>query len=235
MKMTGMRLVDKPLLLGVVIGLKTGYILDGRPTNKSGVFMSKGPGSEGKRNQILAAVRKLLAQNGYAATTITQVAKEAGVSRGLLHYYFKNKEEMLAQVIRENVEKGSSLTLRVFEQSATPRDIATQIINKFGELFSEDPYHCNVYFESWAVARQSRLIKSQLTEQYARFRDTLQTGLQTAVTRGVLSPQTDPVNLAGVLASLLDGLALQLMADPELAGDQDFWRAARDGIVKIIE
>jgi len=60
--------------------------------------------SDEKSRRILAAVRSILAQKGYAGTTINLVAAEANVSRGLLHYYFKNKEEMLATVIKENMQ-----------------------------------------------------------------------------------------------------------------------------------
>ena len=54
--------------------------------------------SDEKAKLILQAAGKVLMRQGYARTTIKEVAAEAGVSRGLLHYYFKNKEEMLFMI-----------------------------------------------------------------------------------------------------------------------------------------
>ena len=44
-----------------------------------------------KAQRIIAAMRKSVATRGAAASTFDHVAREAGVSRGLLHYYFGSK------------------------------------------------------------------------------------------------------------------------------------------------
>ncbi|MBW1838398.1 MAG: helix-turn-helix transcriptional regulator, partial [Deltaproteobacteria bacterium] len=44
-----------------------------------------------KRSMILDAATKIFAEKGYQYATISEVAKEAGISTGLLYSYFKNK------------------------------------------------------------------------------------------------------------------------------------------------
>jgi AcrR family transcriptional regulator len=59
-------------------------------------------GSEGRpdrRQQIVAAATTVLGRKGYANTSLKQVASEAGIAPGLLHYYFQSKEELLVEVV----------------------------------------------------------------------------------------------------------------------------------------
>ncbi len=53
--------------------------------------------------EITQAALEAFAENGYAATRVDEVAKRAGVSKGLLYLYFKTKEELFKAVIRSVV------------------------------------------------------------------------------------------------------------------------------------
>jgi len=55
---------------------------------------------EDRPAEITAAALAAFAENGYAATRVDDVAKRAGVSKGLLYLYFKTKEELFKAVIR---------------------------------------------------------------------------------------------------------------------------------------
>ena len=57
-----------------------------------------------KAQRIVDAMRESVAKRGAAASTFEQVAGEAGVSRGLLHYYFGTKERLLVEVVRRDAE-----------------------------------------------------------------------------------------------------------------------------------
>lgn len=58
--------------------------------------MKKG---EKTKKKIIESAIKLISQNGYAATTTAQIAKEAGISEATLFKYFKDKETLLREVI----------------------------------------------------------------------------------------------------------------------------------------
>lgn len=53
--------------------------------------------------EITQAALAVFAENGYSATRVDDVAKRAGVSKGLLYLYFKTKEELFKAVIRSFV------------------------------------------------------------------------------------------------------------------------------------
>src|SRR5438128_7795532 len=57
-----------------------------------------------KAQRIVDAMRSSVALRGVAGSTFDHVARDAGVSRGLLHYYFGSKERLLAEVVRRDTE-----------------------------------------------------------------------------------------------------------------------------------
>ena len=74
---------------------------------------------EKKEQRILAAARKLLTVHGSNKATVKEIAAEAGVSRGLLHYYFKDKEELLTKVIQASEQEAYEMGAEVFKNSQT--------------------------------------------------------------------------------------------------------------------
>jgi AcrR family transcriptional regulator len=58
---------------------------------------------ENRPREITAAALEAFAEKGYAATRVTDVAKRAGVSKGLLYLYFRTKEELFKAVIKSFV------------------------------------------------------------------------------------------------------------------------------------
>ena len=58
---------------------------------------------EDRPQEITEAAFQAFAEKGYAATRVDDVAKRAGVSKGLLYLYFKTKEELFKAVIRSFV------------------------------------------------------------------------------------------------------------------------------------
>jgi AcrR family transcriptional regulator len=59
---------------------------------------------KGKRRLILDAALKLFAKKGYHAGTMAKVAQEAGVSKGLIYNYFKNKKDLLNALVNDAAE-----------------------------------------------------------------------------------------------------------------------------------
>jgi AcrR family transcriptional regulator len=55
---------------------------------------------EQRRKQLVAAVVQCIAEEGFERTTTRNIADRAGVSIGMLNYYFKSKKELVAEAIR---------------------------------------------------------------------------------------------------------------------------------------
>src|SRR5256885_2941462 len=77
-----------------------------------------------KARRIVRAMRTSVGRRGAAASTFDHVAQEAGVSRGLLHYYFGTKERLLVEVVRHD----SDVRMRRLEDSLAAADSVDTIV-----------------------------------------------------------------------------------------------------------
>jgi len=59
------------------------------------------PENESVRHRLLAAATDLFTQKGYAATTVREIVGAAGVTKPVLYYYFRNKEGIYLELMRE--------------------------------------------------------------------------------------------------------------------------------------
>ncbi len=196
--------------------------------------MSPSRRSEEKAEQILDAAYRCLTEQGYAATTVTGVADRAGVSRGLLHYYFENKEDMLAQVVRRSAEPSIRLLGPLVLSSESPEQMASNISRATREIIGSNPALFTLTYEGWVASRQSPPVARELRLLFQRFRDALETGFEGAISRGILAPRIGARGLAMSITGLLDGLALQLILDPDLAAAEESWASIEQALTAML-
>lgn len=64
---------------------------------------------EQSRQKILDAALKLFGGKGYESTSISQIAKEAGVSKGLMYNYFSSKEDLVIAIMQDAMKIGEEI------------------------------------------------------------------------------------------------------------------------------
>jgi TetR/AcrR family transcriptional repressor of bet genes len=65
-----------------------------------------------RRAELVAAFARVLARQGFAGATIVAVAEEAGVTPGIVHHYFTDKQELLATLLGDLMERFRRRTRR---------------------------------------------------------------------------------------------------------------------------
>src|ERR671931_1526846 len=84
-----------------------------------------------KAQRIVSAMRESVGTLGAGGATFDRVAQLAGVSRGLLHYYFGSKERLLVEVVRHDTE----LRVQRLEERLTgARSIDELLLNMVGAV-----------------------------------------------------------------------------------------------------
>src|SRR6266508_6433787 len=89
--------------------------------------VSSGPrplmGDRDKVRRIVDAMRHCVAERGIAGATFEHVSREAGVSRGLLHYYFGTKERLLIELLLNDAETRIALLDEPLAQAKTVDEV----------------------------------------------------------------------------------------------------------------
>ena len=85
---------------------------------------------------IIEAALELFANNGFHNTSITQIAKKAGVSKGLMYNYFKGKNDLLEAVIMSAYEENAELFIEEMKQPETPQEHLKYVIDMTGDMLT---------------------------------------------------------------------------------------------------
>ena len=92
-----------------------------------------------KAQRIVDAMRVSVAKRGAAGSTFEQVAAEAGVSRGLLHYYFGTKERLLVEVLRRDSERRVARLDDALAPAKTVDDFIGVLVASLEDMVENDP------------------------------------------------------------------------------------------------
>ncbi len=182
-----------------------------------------------KAQRIVEAMRHSVAKRGAAASTFEHVAREAGVSRGLLHYYFATKEQLLVEAVRRDCELRLEILERQLAGAQTADDFIALMAQNLQETVSEDPDFVTLVFELFTLSRRNAEIAAEYTALMRRTRDQVAGMLASAQDEGVLRLNADPEAIAEILFSLGDGFALRMLAEPE----RDFTATVSAGIMCV--
>ena len=184
------------------------------------------PLSGERAQRIVEAMRRSVAQHGTAGSTFERVAREAGVSRGLLHYYFGTKEQLLAEAVRRDCQ----LRLERLEQqlagAQTAEDFIGLLAQHLQEMIREDPDFVTLLFELFTLSRRNDDIAVEYANLMRTMREQVAGMLTVAQEEGVLRLHAEPEAVAEILFSLGDGFALRMLTEP----DRDFTATMRAGI-----
>ncbi len=83
---------------------------------------------QASKEKIRAAAMELFIKQGYYATSISDIAKQAGISKGLLYNYYKGKEELLSEMVESRIKEVMEVMEEAFTLN-TPREQLEHIIN----------------------------------------------------------------------------------------------------------
>ncbi len=175
-----------------------------------------------KRGSILAAARRAVGRRGFAATTMRDIAREAGVAQALIHYYFATKEALFLSIVRVMLDEQLSRLRREMAGASGPdRALAGLALARDRAL--GDTRAWRLFFEVLAARSREgagRELASAFGERHAAVADEIRR----------LAPNED----ARTLALLVDAVMLGLAAE-RLAGTRDAEvEAAYDAFVELL-
>jgi AcrR family transcriptional regulator len=173
------------------------------------------PLSGDKAQRIVEAMRASVARRGVAGSTFDHVAREAGVSRGLLHYYFGTKERLLVEVVRRDTEIRMGILDGALADAHTAEDFIDVLVRSLEDLVAHDPDLVTLWFELFTIARRNAEVGAELAELMRRARSRVAGQLEAKRDEGVLALRADPETIADVVFALADGLALRMLAQPD--------------------
>lgn len=166
-----------------------------------------------KAARIVDAMRASVAERGTAGSTFDQVATAAGVSRGLLHYYFGTKERLLVEVVRRDCDVRMQSLDAALAQAQTADDFIAILVANLEDVVRNDPGFVTLLFELFVLSRRHEDVAAEFSALLSRPREQVAELLRAKQAEGVLHLGAAPDAVVDVLFSLADGIWLRMLAE----------------------
>ncbi len=168
-----------------------------------------------KATRIVEAMRASVAERGIAGSTFDQVARSAGVSRGLLHYYFGSKERLLVEAVRLECEVRDELLEQAIADADSVEQVIDALVRSLQDFLGDGPATAVMLHEMLTLAQRNPEIAYELRELGRRTRSDLAQALEAKAEAGVLALRDDPEAIAAFLFVLADGILVRRLSEPD--------------------
>jgi len=162
----------------------------------------------GRRSQIVHAAATVLGRQGYGATSLKDVAREAGVAPGLLHYYFESKEELLLEVVVVVERQMIADWKEAIAGIEDPLERMVAGLDQAEARCAEQPESFRLMLDLYTAGLSSPALRVRCAELCSHLVDLIEVEVRRAL--GPLPAYTlvSPPDLAGTIVGAIDGIAL---------------------------
>lgn len=176
----------------------------------------RGEGTYDERRIALAeSALKTLGELGYARTSLRDIAANSEFTHGVVHYYFRNKTELIIFCVRHYKSTCVKRYDGVVESASTPEALVAGFARKLIEtLVEESSMH-----RLWYDLRSQGMFHDELVADIQAIDLTLQDMIWRIVTRYSQLAGCAPVGAASVIYPMLDGVFERALRD-HLSGDE---------------
>jgi AcrR family transcriptional regulator len=168
-----------------------------------------------RRSELAAAALKTLSEVGYARTSLRDIAANSEFSHGVLHYYFRDKVDLITHCVREYKAQCVTRYDQVVATAVTPAELAEGFLQKLAEtLVNEATLH-----RLWYDLRGQSMFEPSFRADVAAIDLSLERMIWRVVSRYAELTGTEPQITPTAMYALFDGLFQQALLR-QLAGDE---------------
>lgn len=160
------------------------------------------------REVILASAERLMARKGIRDSSLAEIAKAAGISRGTLYYHYRSKEELILDIAEGHMR---SLTGKFVSMAESRADMGLSALLErlFSEILADDTrssLHLHIMHE---VFEGSEAIRKRMDSSYGEW-----LSLSEAQLRKLGIASRDLKDVSRLVIAAIDGLILQKKVSP---------------------
>jgi AcrR family transcriptional regulator len=165
---------------------------------------------EDRRQAILEAAWRLVAERGYHHVRVQDIARLCGTSTGAVHYYFPGKDDVLREALRYSVDKAFERQGSQLRQIHDARKRLLALIEMQLPVGGQIRDEWSIWLQFWAEAALNPTLRSIHNAFYARWIETVVRIVRHGQQQGVFR-DVDPALFARHLTSATDGAAIQVL------------------------
>lgn len=186
------------------------------------------------RENLIDVGLRLMHQNGYNATGLTDILKAADVPKGSFYHHFGSKEDFAAAALERYGMREREHAAEVLNDTTVPP--LKRLRRYFGDLskiYGQKAVipGCLMGRFSLEIAAESPRLRKQISASFDHWQNAIATVIGHAVAQKELPGETDPRSLAGFLLNSWEGALLRSQADQSNAPLETFTHYVFDGLL----
>ncbi len=169
-----------------------------------------------KYRTILAAAAEAFNADGYSATTMDEVSRRAGVSKGSIYNYFQNKEDLFRQIFSEAVGPDYHVVENLVDQDLSPTEKIDRLLERWYSRLDNYKQIGALVLEFWAAsARRNRPGRTSKTldKTHAEMKEHIAKIIEQGIRSGEFRSEISPTTAAALLMGMLNGIIVQIILD----------------------
>ncbi|MBI4212940.1 MAG: TetR/AcrR family transcriptional regulator [Chloroflexi bacterium] len=188
-----------------------------------------------RRELIREAAAHCFIHSGYTNTSIDDVCREAGVSKGGFYVYFKSKEQLFAAVCHEHWVGGLAQlwdSLRTYPTvQARLEALGDNAFLRLGTNPDERLERARMTVAAWNEAAHSAETREMVAEGYSAWRQKVEALVREGHVTGEIDPAFDPAMLTLALAATFDGIQVLQVISGEALDVERF----HETLIRLVE
>lgn len=162
---------------------------------------------EARKEQILMAALELFSKRGYQNTAISDIAKKAKLSKGLLYNYFESKEDLLNEVVLFAFKETTEVDDAMYDLNIkTPKQVFASLLDEYFSMLKEQQDLMKLTLSLAVQASAIPSVHDTIMMVYNNLIEQLETVF---INLGYKNSK----NEAMLLGAIVDGIAIQYMLD----------------------
>jgi AcrR family transcriptional regulator len=166
------------------------------------------------RQRIIRGAWTVIAERGLAGLTTRLVANEAGISHGMCHYHFENKDELVLALVDHVRQYWIDPMERLVAAPTSARERLEAVVRWMAEPATRDVMR--VHLELMSQSEYSEQLRKRMAGEYARWQGAYVELFLQLEREGALRPGLDAERIAVAFATMADGLVDQQSLNPLL-------------------
>ncbi|MBP7652834.1 TetR/AcrR family transcriptional regulator [Candidatus Dependentiae bacterium] len=131
--------------------------------------IKKAENIEAEKNKIIEAGFRCFIKKGYARTSVNDIVKEYGKSKGNLYYYFTNKEDIFIEMIKKWTDETFEMATRLRESYNSAEDFLNDFIDGSFKFFDENKDFFRVKMEFCSISCHNEKLRILYNEAQNRW------------------------------------------------------------------
>ncbi|WP_335869492.1 TetR/AcrR family transcriptional regulator [Bacillus sp. 2205SS5-2] len=162
------------------------------------------------KTKILAAARRVISQQGSNGATLRAIAEEAGMSTGAIYHYYKNKDDVLYDVLDESLSASTRIAKELGHHEVEKERVIQEIFNSTEERLKKETENRLQYHFAHEIILGNKELQEKFHEKYKEWNQRIEQILTT-----IYGLQGTPLNsaLTSWLLGAVDGVVLQYLLE----------------------